>query len=408
MSVSRNAVAHAPEAEAGSISVDSPRRTRVLAASALVLALGAAGAVRVLGAGSESTDNAQVQARVVGVSCEVAGTVREVLVKEHQRVEAGAVLMQLDTTAIDVRLARARAELASALANEEAAKTRAAVAGKQVAARVDVARGDESAANAKRRAIEAETKQAEAAVLAAQAKVVLARAELARTVKLHGDQSLAAAQLDEAKARAASAEADLSRAQATVAQMQAEQAVADGTGRAARGKVEVTLSGVDVKVAEAESKLASARVEEAKAAVALAELDRERATVRAPFAGVVERRRVEPGTFASPGAEHFLLVARDGAWVEANFKEAQIAALAPGQPARIELDAFPRRPLAGHVESIGSATLSRTSLVQVGGAGTGFARTAQRVPVTIVLDEAPEGVSLAPGLNATVTVRVKK
>jgi membrane fusion protein (multidrug efflux system) len=225
-------------------------------------------------------------------------------------------------------------------------------------------------------------------------------------LKLHG--SVSATQLDEARARATNADAELQRAQATVLQTLAEQGVADGAGRAAKAKVEVTVSGVDVKLAETDAKLAAARVDEAKAAVALAELERTRATIKAPFAGVIERRRVEPGSYASAGAEHFLLVASEGAWIEANFKEAQLGHIAPGQRATIELDAFPGLTLTGHVESVGGATLSRTSLVQVGGAGTGFARTAQRVPVTITLDKAPEAATFASGLNATVTVRVKK
>ncbi|HVH42849.1 MAG TPA: hypothetical protein VM925_10920, partial [Labilithrix sp.] len=71
------------------------------------------------------------------------------------------------------------------------------------------------------------------------------------------------------------------------------------------------------------------------------------------------------------------------------------------------LDAFPNLTLEGHVESIGGATLARTSLLQIGGTGSGFARVAQRVPVTIALDR-PPAVPLPAGLNATVSVRVKK
>lgn len=386
----------------------TPNRSKVLVLGSLVAAVGLAMGASVLGAGKESTDNATIQTRIVGVSSELSGTVRDVLVREHQRVEAGAVLMQLDTSTTEVRLARAKAELASATAAEEAARARASVAERHAVAHTDLARGDESSVRARRRVIEAETKQAEAATRAAKVKLELATAELERASKLHGEKSVSVAQLDEARAHAANAEAELQRAQATVAQTLAEQAVADGAGRAARAKVDVAVADADVKVAASEAKLAAARVEEARAAVALAELEKARATVRAPVAGVVERRRVEPGGFASAGVEHFLLVAADGAWVEANFKEAQLRKLAPGQAATVELDAYPDVRITGRVESVGGATLARTSLVPLGAAGTGFARTAQRVPVTISLDELPAGVTLASGLNATVTVRVKK
>lgn len=379
----------------------------VLVFGGLFAALGVAYGVRVLGSGTETTDNAVVETRIVGISSETSGLVRDVLVKEHEHVEAGAPLMQLDTASLDFRLARARAELSAAVAGEEAARTRASVADRLLHAHVDAARGDESSAHAKRRSIEAETKQAEANLRAAQAKLDLAQAELDRTAKLHGDKSLSTAQLDEARARAANAEAERARAQAIVAQTLAEQAVADGAGRAARAKVDVTIAGASVPLAESDAKLALARVEEARAAVALAELERGRAMITAPFAGVVERRRVEPGSFVAAGAEHFLLVTDDKPWVEASFKEAQVGRIVPGQRVTIELDAFPGLALSGQVASIGGATLSRTSLVQTGGGGTGFARAAQRVPVTITLDKIPDGLRLASGLNATVSVRVK-
>jgi membrane fusion protein (multidrug efflux system) len=382
-------------------------RTKIFVVVGLILALGAVQGVRVIRSGSETTDNATVNARVVGISSEVAGTVREVLVREHERVEAGTVLMRLDTTTIDVRLTRARAELASAQVGFEQASMKAGVADKQVSAHVSVARGDELSASARARSIAAQTKEAEAAVQAAQAQVDQARVELASASKLHDTRSLASAQLEETRAKAAHAEAELRRAQASVIKTLAEQGVAEGARRAASGKVEFSLSGVDAKVAEAEARLAAARVDEAKALVDLAELERTRATVTAPFAGIIEKRRVEPGAYVTPGSEHFLLVATDKIWVEANFKESQLGQLAVGQTARVELDAFPQLVLDGRVERIGGATLSRTALLQVSGTGGGFARATQRVPVTIAIDRPPP-VALPAGLNATVTVRVKK
>ncbi|HVH43520.1 MAG TPA: efflux RND transporter periplasmic adaptor subunit, partial [Labilithrix sp.] len=300
------------------------KRGRLLVVAGLVVALATAQGIRMLSAGTETTDNAVVSARVVGVSCEVSGTVREVLVNEHEHVEAGAVLMRLDTTAVDVRVARARAELASSQAGLEQATTKAAAADKQVTAHVSVARGDEIAASARQKSIAAETREAEASVQAAQARLDLAHAELGSALRLHEKRSLSSSQLEESKTKAAHAEAELRRAQAVVARTLAEQAVADGARRAATGKVQFTLSGVDVKVADAEARLASARVDEARALVDLAELERSRATVVAPFAGVIEKRRVEPGSYVTPGAEHFLLVATDKLWVEANFKESQL------------------------------------------------------------------------------------
>ncbi len=373
-----------------------------LVAGAFV-ALAALGAFRIVRAGTETTDHATVAARVTSIAAESSGIVAEVLVEDHAVVDKGAPLLRLAAAAVDAKMAAARASLASAEAALAAARTRANVVGRQVDTTTVVARGDETAARARQKLLEAEAARAQAAADAATIASDLATRELERVRTLHAQRVVSDAQVDEARARAAQAEAEARRARALVLATTAERTAALGLGEAASGRVKLTTSGAEVDLARTDVELAAARVAEAKAALDLVELERKRAVVTAPARGIVEKRRVAAGTFVTPGSELLLLVSTDDVWVDAEFKESQIGKIAPGQAADVELDAHAGVRLAGHVESVGGATVARTSLLQA--SGNGFARTTQRVPVRIALDRRPE-VPLAAGLNATVTVRV--
>jgi membrane fusion protein (multidrug efflux system) len=94
-------------------------------------------------------------------------------------------------------------------------------------------------------------------------------------------------------------------------------------------------------------------------------------------------------------------------WVEANFKETQLDALRPGQPAEVGIDAFPGRRLHGHVVSVAPASGARFALLPPDNATGNFTKVVQRVTVRIALDDVPPALAprLLPGLSATVRVR---
>ncbi len=382
-----------------------PRRARVFLAIASTIVIAVAAFTYLVRLGSETTDRALVAARVVTVAAEGAGTVTEVLVDDHATVEKGAPLVRFDPAPLEARLAHARAELASAEAALVHANKRASLVESQVDTTAVVARGDEAAAFARQRSLEEEAASAQAALEAAQVASEVARKELERVRSLHAQRAISDAQLEEARARQTQAEAALRRARAMVAATSADRTAASGARQAATGRVKLSTSGAEKSIARADVELAEARVAEAKATLELAQIDLRHATIVSPVRGVVEKRRVEPGSFVAPGTELLVVVSQDEVWIDAEFKESQIAKLAKGQHAAIELDAFSGVRLAGHVDSIGGATVARTSLLQA--SGNGFARATQRVPVRIALDEKPK-VPLAAGLNATVTVEVGK
>jgi membrane fusion protein (multidrug efflux system) len=148
-----------------------------------------------------------------------------------------------------------------------------------------------------------------------------------------------------------------------------------------------------------------AKVELSKAAVARAELDLERATVKAPAPGIVSRKSAEPGQVVQPGQPLMIIVPLDRVWVTANFKETQIDGMRVGQPAVVEVDAYGGHRFSGKVESIAAATGSRFSLLPPENASGNFVKVVQRVPVKIVLDASqdPERL-LRPGMSVTPTV----
>jgi len=155
---------------------------------------------------------------------------------------------------------------------------------------------------------------------------------------------------------------------------------------------------------------ASAREAEAGVAAARAELERARldlgrTRIVAPVAGRVTQRNVHLGSVVGPGDALFALVDLRDVWVVANFKETQLGEMRVGQPAELELDAYPGRVFHGHVASFQAATGSVTSLLPPENATGQFVKIVQRLPVRIDLDDDPDPRHpLYPGLSVTVHV----
>ena len=113
--------------------------------------------------------------------------------------------------------------------------------------------------------------------------------------------------------------------------------------------------------------------------------------------------RLQPGQVVAPGIGLMSLVHGRGAWVEANFKEKDLARMVPGQSVTIEIDAYPDQSFKGHVDSIGAGTGSQFSVIPAQNANGNWVKVTQRVPVRIAFDGAPSRPMIA-GLSATATV----
>ena len=95
----------------------------------------------------------------------------------------------------------------------------------------------------------------------------------------------------------------------------------------------------------------------------------------------------------------------DDIWVVANYKETQLDAMRPGQPVTMSIDAYPEREIHGHVASVQPGSGTAFSLLPAENATGNYVKIVQRVPVKIILDNAPSDVALGPGMSVVPTVR---
>jgi membrane fusion protein (multidrug efflux system) len=405
--VDNQPVNDAPQAPQAAPARRKPKARVVFAGLAAGAALVAATAF-VFGLGKESTDDAQVEGRVVSVSARVAGLqVSRVLVQDNQQVKAGDLLVELDANDLTAKLAGAKADVLAARAALATAKAQLALTEANVGATLRQAHGGFTQASSSVTATRASLEQARADVAAAEANFKLAESDLARSQALFQQKVVPQAELDAKQARRDAAIAALDQAKARLASTQANIEVSSGGVEVANGRLRAAQTGpVQVAAAQAAVDAAQARVQQAEAALQLAELNVSYTQIRAPVSGVVSRRTVEQGQLVSPERPLLAIVPLDDVWIVANFKEDQIGDMKPGQRARVRVDAFGRRDLAGHVDSLASASGARFALLPPDNASGNFVKVVQRVPVLIRLD-GNQNITLRPGLSADATVYTK-
>jgi membrane fusion protein (multidrug efflux system) len=150
-----------------------------------------------------------------------------------------------------------------------------------------------------------------------------------------------------------------------------------------------------------------AQVAELKVAAEQARLQLSYTEIRAPTAGYVTQKSVEPGTYVNVG-QPLLVLVPDEIFVVANFKETQLTHMRPGQPATITVDAYPGVVFPAHVDSIQAGTGAAFSLFPPENATGNFVKVVQRVPVKIVFNEPPDAVHrLVLGLSVEAKVQIK-
>jgi membrane fusion protein, multidrug efflux system len=295
--------------------------------------------------GSVSTDDAQIKQDIVSVSPQVNGQVVAVFVRNGAHVKRGDLLFRIDPQPFQVALEQAEAALANARLQTQVLRTTAAGTGGDIT-------GAEANLKVKQDAL-------------ARQQALLKQGFTTRTDfdTAYNDVRSAEAQLADARARAANANA----------------AVAPGE---------------------------QPQIAQAQAAVDKAKLDLSRTDIRAPMDGVIENAdKLQVGQMAVEGVGMISLVHSTTAWVEANFKEKDLARMAPGQRAVIEIDAYGGQKFDGHVQSIGAGTGSQFSLLPAQNANGNWVKVSQRVPVRIAFDGTPSRPMIA-GLSVTAKVYI--
>jgi membrane fusion protein (multidrug efflux system) len=155
-----------------------------------------------------------------------------------------------------------------------------------------------------------------------------------------------------------------------------------------------------------------AQIAEARAGIAQAKADLETARlnlgyteVRSPIEGYIGNRAAQVGAYVASGAYLLSVIPAHGLWVDANFKENQLARMRLGQRASVVADVLPGQVFHGHVLSLAPGTGAVFSVIPPENATGNFTKIVQRVPVRIALDDGDARLgTLRPGLSATVSV----
>jgi membrane fusion protein (multidrug efflux system) len=300
----------------------------------------------------ETTDDAYVNGNQVVVSAQVPGTVVAILADDTQRVETGQALVKLDPTDAQVALAKAKSALAGAV--------------RQV------------------RQQTASASQFDAAIAARKIDLARAQADLKRRAPLLADKAIAPEEVAHAREAVDNAQAALDLAQR---QSAASHALVDG-----------------VDVAENPS------VMQAKAAFREAWINAERNAIVAPTSGFVAQRSVQVGNRVQPGQPLLTIIPLHDLWIDANFKESQLANVRIGQPAKIESDLYGGKvEYDGKVVGLGAGTGSAFALLPPQNASGNWIKVVQRVPVRISIDEKQlDQHPLRIGLSTAVKVDTHK
>jgi membrane fusion protein, multidrug efflux system len=166
--------------------------------------------------------------------------------------------------------------------------------------------------------------------------------------------------------------------------------------------------GLDAQVARAPATLlALAKVHQAEKDVAQAELDLSYTEIKAPIAGFVSRRTVNPGNHVDPGQAIMRVRSLQEIWIDANFKETELGQIRIGQPVDIYVDSYPERIFRGRVSGFSPGTGATMALLPPENATGNFVKVVQRLPVRIELTEQPSAETpLFAGLSVTPVVRL--
>ncbi len=287
--------------------------------------------------GVEVTDNAYVRGRTTVIAPQVSGYVVAVPVGDYARVKAGQVLARIDDSTYRARVEQARASLAAA-----------------------------EAALANNRQARASS---DASALGNDAALLRAQADMKRAIELVKDGSVSVRELDQTRAALAQA-----RAQSEIARQNIR-------------SVEVGRGGLE------------AQVEAARAALDAAQIDLDHTVIHAPRDGQVGEIGVRLGQYVTNGTQLMILVPVEH-WVIANYKEAQIAYMQPGDKASFRVDALAGAKFTGHVEQLSPAAGSEFSVLKPDNATGNFVKVPQRIGVRIAIDPGQANASrLRPGMS---------
>lgn len=301
----------------------------------------------------ESTNDAYVNGDVVQITAQIPGTVGAIAVNNTDTVKPGQTLVVLDDVDAQLAFERAKNELISAIRQNRTQKS--------------------------------QVQQAAAQVYAQKVALANAQADLQRRLKLAGTDAVSAEEISHAKAAVQAAQAALTAAQAQ-----------ENTSQTVLGKNTPLEQQPAVQTA-------ISRVRDAW-------LNLQRTHINAPIGGQIEGRKVQLGQKIAPGTPLMAVVPLTQVWVDANFKESQLANLRVGQKVTLESDVYGGQvTYHGTIAGLSAGTGSAFSVLPAQNATGNWIKVVQRVPVRIVLDPADlQKYPLRLGLSMNVKVDTRK
>lgn len=351
-----------------------------IAGAVLLAGLGYATYETLIGSQHVATDNAYVGAYTATVTPMLGGQIADVMVGDAQTVRKGDVLFRIDDRDARITLAQAEAELAKM--RRQFVQTTAS--GSALGAQID--------------ARDADIGRARAQLLAARADVSRAEVDFQRRQALARSGAVSGDELTSAINVLANARAAFDQARAGVVQAEATRQSAAGNLAANRALTAGLSASSNPDVLAAQARLDQAR------------LDLSRTIVRAPVAGVVTRRTIQVGQRIALGAPAMMIVPTEQMFVDANFKEGQLARVRPGQPVTLTSDLYGSNVIYhGRVIGFSGGTGSSFALIPAQNATGNWIKVVQRLPVRVALD--PRELTRNPlrvGLSMEADVELAK
>lgn len=306
----------------------------------------------------QSTDDAFVEGHIVTIAPRVYGPVEQMLITDNQQVKKGDLLIVIDPTDYEVKLAQAKAKLAQAkaalkISEKEIAKSNAVV------------------------------KESSHEVVSSKSKLDFASKDYTRYSSMYKEGITSKQDYDSSKTGLTVAKSNHKSA------LEKQQAAQASLGKA-----------------QAQKDSAKADIEMLEAEVKECELNLSYTKIYAPQDGLITNRTVEQGNFVQVAQPMFAIVP-EKVWVVANFKETQLANMKPGQDVKIKIDTYPGKKFKGKVDSIQRATGAKASLFPPENAVGSYVKIVQRVPVKIVFTEDISKYNIVPGMSVVPEVKVK-
>ncbi|UYA61658.1 Multidrug efflux system EmrAB-OMF, membrane fusion component EmrA [Pectobacterium sp. F1-1] len=296
----------------------------------------------------QSTDDAYVAGNQIQIMAQVSGSVTHVNVDNTDFVKQGQVLAELDPTDAQQAFERAKTELANSVRQTHQ--------------------------------LIINSKQYQANIELRQTELNKAQSDLSRREALGSANAIGREEVQHARDAVATAKAALEVARQ---QYQANQAMI-----------------LDTPLEKQPA------IQQASVAMRDAWLALQRTKIVSPIDGYVSRRSVQIGARISPTSALMAVVPANHLWVDANFKETQLANMRIGQPATVVADIYGDDVVyQGKVVGLDMGTGSAFSLLPAQNATGNWIKVVQRLPVRIELD--PKQVAEHPlriGLSALVNV----